>query len=164
MFDHFISVARTTWRRNCVFPLGKFLTLPLKPHIYHLRSRTVLKTPLMSEQDVKFDPWFSNFSNLRSLIWLTLTSRRVHEFWPHFLHIKDQKLSKWTLAKLNELWMSNQKCRTWTSFSCKPIRFSCTGLIWILLRWNNVDPTNAISQIQPKNPKLRLTVHVNPLD
>lgn len=73
VFDSFISVVRTTWRRNCVFPLGKFLTLPLKPHIYHLRSRTVLKTPLMSEQDVRFDPWCLHFSNLRSLIWLALT-------------------------------------------------------------------------------------------
>ncbi len=68
-----------------------------------------------------------------------------------FLPIKDQKMSKWTLAELNELWMSNQKCITWTGFSCKPIRFSWTGLILILLRWNNVDPTNAISQIQPKS-------------
>lgn len=91
--------------------MGKFLTLPLKPHIYHLRSRTVLETPLMSEQDVRFDPWCLHFSNIRSLIWLTLTNHLLFLLkgsWilASFLHIKDQKMSKSTLAELNELWMS----------------------------------------------------------
>lgn len=60
--SHFISVARTTRRSTqSVFPLGKFLTLPLKPHIYHLRSRTVLKTPLTSEPDAKILPMMLTF-------------------------------------------------------------------------------------------------------